>query len=256
MPILDDTPDRKAQYQATGVTWDPDLVDVSRIRPAHDGVARFGVLLPELIWNAAALEGNPLTLTEVRALLADPAASARNHDEAQVLALHDAYTHLGGLLGRGEFTLTRETSNTLHALLARHEALDAGLFRGEGTVTGGGTVRLADGGYVDGRDHGRGGTTLLSAFERLTGYIRDQIDDPRLGALLYFAAATRHQFYFDGNKRTARLMMTGVLVAARYELVRVPYDRAPEFNTALDRLFRTDNATALLTFLTTCNRAM
>src|SRR5665647_866440 len=57
--------------QLTNVTWDDTRVDVGRIRHSHvDGaLARFRSQLPELVWNAAALEGNTYTLPEVRTLL-------------------------------------------------------------------------------------------------------------------------------------------------------------------------------------------
>src|SRR5674476_1595058 len=57
--------------ELTHVTWDDTRVDVSSIRPSGlDGaLARFRSQLPELVWNAAALEGNTYTLGGVRALL-------------------------------------------------------------------------------------------------------------------------------------------------------------------------------------------
>jgi len=70
--------------------------------------------------------------------------------------------------------------------------------------------------------------------------------------LVYFASATRSQFYFDGNKRTARLMMTGHLMAGGYDPVSIPAARKLEFNVALDTMFTSDDATDLLAFLATC----
>ena len=69
---------------------------------------------------------------------------------------------------------------------------------------------------------------------------------------LYFASATRSQFYFDGNKRTARIMMTGSLIQSGFEPVNIPFARQEEFNVALDELFRTDDGTRLVSFLATC----
>lgn len=86
-------------------------------------------------------------------------------------------------------------------------------FHGEGSVNGGGSVRLSTGGVVDRRDHGGGGSLLVDAFNDLTDYL-DSIGDPRQKGLLYAASATRHQFYFDGNKRTAKLMESGVALRA------------------------------------------
>jgi hypothetical protein len=121
----------------------------------------------------------------------------------------------------------------------------------EGIVQGGGTVQLASGGVVPGTEHGAGGVLLQEHFANLVDYL-STLGDVRHRALVYFASATRRQFYFDGNKRTARLMMTGELMSSGYDLVSVPYSRRLEFNNALDVLFDRDDATELLRFLSTC----
>jgi hypothetical protein len=110
---------------------------------------------------------------------------------------------------------------------------------------------LASGGLVDGTPHGAGGETLRAHFDDLILYL-ETVEDPRQRALIYFAAAVRRQFYFDGNKRTARLMMTGELMKSGFDVVSVPVARKLEFNQALDVLFSDDDATELLRFLGTC----
>ncbi len=52
-------------------------------------------------------------------------------------ALMWRYHRLGELVGGGQFGLTKAVSNELHALVAVHEAIECGHFRGEGRVTGG-----------------------------------------------------------------------------------------------------------------------
>ena len=69
---------------------------------------------------------------------------------------------------------------------------------------------------------------------------------------MYAAPATRTQFYFDGNKRTARLMMSGELMAHGFDVVSIPNARRLEYNVALDELFTTDSATALMRFTASC----
>lgn len=235
-----------------GVVWD--AFDVGRIQggDVERSRHRFRSHLPELIWNTAALEGNNFTLPEVRTLLEGVTVGGqRLEDEEQILALSAAYNHLDELVGAGRFELSKTVSDELQRLLAVHEAIEVGHFRGEGSVTGGGSVRLANGGYVDGTPHGEGGVLLRRHFDDLTGFL-GRVEDPRERALVYFASATRRQLYFDGNKRTARLMMAGELMSHGYDAVSVPYSRRLEFNNALDRLFETDDATELLTFLGTC----
>jgi Fic family protein len=240
-------------YEDTGVTWDS--FDVEQIHPSDVERIRhrFRANLPELIWNTAALEGNNFTLPEVKTLLDGVTVGGKRLDDAQqVLALSDAYNRLDEMVGAGEFSLTKSVSDELHGLLARHEAIESGSFRGEGTVTGGGTVRLASGGVVDGTPHGEGGASLRAHFDDLISYL-ESVDDPRERALIYFASAVRRQFYFDGNKRTARLMMTGELMTSGFDVVSVPFARKLEYNEALDVLFERDDATELLRFLVSCS---
>lgn len=240
------------QLEDTGVSWD--AFDVERIHPTNVERTRhrFRASLPEVIWNTAALEGNNFTLPEVKTLLDGVTVGGRKLEDAeQILALSDAFGRLDAMVGDGRFALTKSVSDELHGLLARHEAIESGSFRGEGSVTGGGTVRLASGGLVEGTPHGPGGVLLRANFDHLVSYL-NTVDDPRHRALIYFASVTRRQFYFDGNKRTARLMMTGELMRCGYEIVSVPFARKLEFNEALDVLFSRDDATDLLRFLSTC----
>jgi peptide/nickel transport system substrate-binding protein len=114
---------------------------------------------------------------------------------------------------------------------------------------------LAEGGYPNGFTlpvlayNLQGKETTLA--QAVASYLA-KIEDPRRRALIYFASATRRQFYFDGNKRTARLMMTGELMSSGYDIVSVPFGRKLEFNNALDTLFSEDDGTELLHFLATC----
>jgi hypothetical protein len=114
-----------------------------------------------------------------------------------------------------------------------------------------GTSSLASGGQVEGTEPGPGRVLLRQHFDDLTSYLAT-VEDPRRRALIYFASATRRQFYLDGNKRTARLMMTGELMSSGYDIVSIPFGRRLEFNNALDTLFSEDDGTELLRFLATC----
>lgn len=250
--IVDPKAQRQIQKDATGVSWTN--FDVEQIKRVEPGRSRYRFIshLPDLIWNAAALEGNLFTLPEVKTLLEGVTVGGKRlFDEEQILALSAAYNRLDELIRYETFCLSKKVSDELHSLLALHEASEAGHFRGEGTVQGGGTVSLAGGGSVAGTDHGKGGRLLTEHFDRLIEYLQT-IQDPRRRSLIYFVAATRRQFYFDGNKRTARLMMTGELMSHGYDIVSVPYSRSLEYNNALDILFKNNDASEFLRFLGTC----
>ena len=246
------TDEDRWRFEDTGVTWES--FDTDKIRPSsvERSRHRFRAHLPELIWNTAALEGNNFTLPEVKTLLEGVTVGGKKlEDEQQIIALSEAYNRLDEMVGSGQFSLRKDVSDELHRLVARHEAIESGSFRGEGRVQGGGAVQLASGGVVPGTEHGEGGVLLREHFSSLLDYL-STVSDPRSRALIYFASATRRQFYFDGNKRTARLMMAGELMSSGYDLVSIPFSRKLEFNNALDILFDRDDATELLRFLTTC----
>jgi hypothetical protein len=242
--------DAEAAFSATGVRWVADRIDFDRIQKTSVDRSRFRFekSMPDLVWNAAALEGNTFTLPEVRTLLDGVTIGGKRiEEEEQVLALVDGYTRVDQLVADARFTLSKAVSDDLHGRVARHEAIESGAFRGEGTTGGGGTVRLANGGYVEGVPQDE----LQERMDRTVEFL-DSVDDPRERALGYFAAATRSQFYFDGNKRTARLMMSGLLMSHGYEVVNVPFARKYEFNQTLDTLFTDDDATPLMAFIADC----
>lgn len=241
-----------AQLEDFGVTWKPFGIELIKPSGADRARHRFRAHLPELIWNTAALEGNNFTLPEVRTLLDGVTVGGKRlADEQQILALSEAYRRLDDMVGSGSFSLDKPVADELHSIVARHEATEPGHCRGEGQVTGGGSVRLSSGGVVPGVDHGEGGDALRRHYASMLDGL-SEIEDARTRALAYFASAVRRQFYFDGNKRAARLMMSGELMSNGFDVVSVPYARQLEFNEALDHMFTTNDATPLLAFLGTC----
>jgi hypothetical protein len=46
----------------------------------------------------------------------------------------EAYNLLDEMVGNGQFSLTKDVSDQLHGLVARHEAIESGSLRGEGRV--------------------------------------------------------------------------------------------------------------------------
>lgn len=251
-PPEEQNSDRQWQLAHFAVTWRPFEVETIKPSGLERARHRFRGELPSLIWNAAALEGNNFTLPEVRTLLDGTTVGGKPiDDENQILALSDAYNRLDEMVGAGTFSLSKSVSDELHALLAVHEAIEVGHFRGEGSAQGGGNVHLASGGSISGTPHGEGGSLLVEHYEDLLEHL-SEIADPRRRALVYFAAAIRRQFYFDGNKRTARMMMTGELISSGYDAISIPFARKLEFNNSLDTMFSTDDATELLQFLVSC----
>lgn len=256
-PVTLQLPAPEHHQRDTGITWDRSRVDwealsqstTERVR------ARFQSSLPEYVWDAAALEGNPYTLPEVQTLLDGITVTGhRLEDQNQIIALNEAYNTVDSLVAARAFRLDKSTSDRLHGQVAVHEAIESGHFRGEGTVGGGGTVNLGVLGTYRASTPGESGSTLIEEHRALLRHL-DDIDDPREQALAYFCAATRRQFYFDGNKRAARLMMTGQLMTHGFDAISISARRRLEFNDTLGRMFDTGHATEMMKFLIDCRPA-
>ena len=242
----------QVQLEETGITWDRSAVDWSLLeRSTVDRVrSRFRASLPEYIWDAAALEGNPYTLPEVQTLLEGITVTGhRIADQDQILALNEGFTLTDALVGASTFYLDKVTSDEIHARVAVHEAIESGHFRGEGTAGGGGHVSIGALGTFHASEPGQDGRNLNREFRRLITYLLEDVADPREQAVAYFCAATRRQFYFDGNKRTSKLMMAGHLLKNSYDAISISARRQLEFNQLLAPMFDTGDATEMMQFI-------
>lgn len=253
-PSLEAVESAENQQALTGVFWNAAEIDLELMRggagaPSVERArARMRAQLPELIWSTAALEGNTFTLPEVQTLLDGVTVEGKRIEEQQqVLALQETFNYLDELIRTDSFQLDQNTSDEIHVRVARHEAIESGHFRGQGSVVGGGNVRLSTGETVD-------GLPTKEIADRFAGIVNvtASTEDPRLAALIYFSAATRSQFYFDGNKRTARMMASGILMRSGYDALYIPFERRLEYNRCLDTLFTTNEATPLMRFLASC----
>jgi len=132
-------------------------------------------------------------------------------DEQQILNLAEAANELLRLVKTGEFRLAKEISDHLQYLIARDEALESGHFRDEGKEQLTPGVGLgAHGRYMPPATES-GGENLRIIYARGQRFIQVELDGVFEQALVYFLFAAPQQFYFDGNKRTARYMMNGLL---------------------------------------------
>ncbi|WP_155853815.1 Fic family protein [Arthrobacter sp. H5] len=240
---------------AMGFTWDSSAVDWHSIQhmPIDRALARFRGQLAGHVWDAAALEGNPYTLPEVQTLLEGVTVGGhRLEDERQVLALAESTELVHNLVRNGRFSVSKETADALHAVVAPHEAIEAGHFRGEGSVRGGGTVNLGEMGSFTATSSDDGGALLRAEYRHGVEYLASSVDRPAERAVVYFCLGTRRQFYFDGNKRTSRLMMNGQLLQAGLDAISIPFNRRLEFNQHLITLYSDADATPLMQFIVGC----
>jgi hypothetical protein len=77
--------------------------------------------------------------------------------------------------------------------------------------------------------------------------------EPFERATAFFLFGALQQFFFDGNKRTSRFMMNGVLMSHGIDAISVPAARAQEFNEKMVRFYLSKDATEMMAFLAGCH---
>ncbi|CBL46688.1 Hypothetical protein HDN1F_31050 [gamma proteobacterium HdN1] len=210
-------------FDALGFRWDRSAVPTSTPPHSIERVCfRFYKMLPEFVWDASVLEGNPFTFPEVKTLLDGITVGGRKiSDQEQVLNLAESSKRLLEMVKRGQFALTKTVFIELHSIVARKEALEWGVLRGEGQFSEGVTALQA-----------------CEPFERATAFFL-------FGAL--------QQFFFDGNKRTSRFMMNGVLMSHGIDAISVAAAKVHEFNEKMVRFYLSKDATEMMDFLARCH---
>lgn len=250
-------PASQPMIDALGFTWDQSAVrrDIPRFS-VERAVWRFLRSLPEYVWDAAVLEGNPFTYPEVQTLLEGVTVGGRKiTDERQILNLAEAANELARLVKDGEFHLAKDVSDRLQYLVAREEALESGHFRGEGKETLTPGVSLGEHGRYMPPATERGGKNLRQIYARGLNFIKTSLDDEFEQAIAYFLFGALQQFYYDGNKRTSRYMMNGHLMSHGMDAISVPAARRGEFNAEMVDFFRFKNGDGMFRFLTSCRLA-
>ena len=243
-------------FSALGFHWNRSAVP--EVVPTHsiERVAfRFHRMLPEFVWDASVLEGNPFTFPEVKTLLDGVTIGGRKiSDQEQVLNLATSSKHLLALVKAGMFSLDKATFTDLHGLVARNEALEWGHFRGEGKETN----YTPDVGLGE---HDRytplatvaGAPELNRVFANGLQALQSEVQQSFEKAAAFFLFGALQQFFFDGNKRTSRFMMNGILMSAGIDAVSVPAAKAQEFNENMVRFYLEKDATEMMAFLVNCH---
>ena len=70
--------------------------------------------------------------------------------------------------------------------------------------------------------------------------------------MAYFLFGALQQFYFDGNKRTSRFMMNGILMSNGVDAISVPAARLQDFNEKMVGFYTDKEATEMMGFLIEC----
>jgi len=180
-------------------------------------------MLPEYVWDAAVLEGSPITFPEVKTLIEGVTVGGRKaSDQEQILNLARGFRYLLDLVKRREFELDKRTFCSLQESLTRNDTFESGSFRDEMFANG---ISALD-------------QNVPNAFER---------------AAALFLFGSLQKFFFAGNERTSRLMMSGILMMAGIDAISIPAVRATHFSSRMADFYRSRDATEIMAFALDCH---
>jgi prophage maintenance system killer protein len=175
-------------------------------------------------------------------------------DQEQILNLAESSKHLVDLVKNRAFKLDKSTFCSIHALVARNEALEWGHFRGEGAETQfTPDVALGERGRFTPMATEPGAVRLNEAFTSGIRLLEQNVSNPFERATAFFLFGSLQQFFLDGNKRTSRFMMNGILMTEGIDAVSIPAIRVAEFNSRMVDFYTTRDATEMMAFVLDCH---
>lgn len=216
-------------------------MDISKMKPNREKVVFLARrLLPELVCDAVNLEGISYTLPEVQTLLDGVTVGGhRLTDQTITLNQANAWKFLFELIKQNQFSLSKATACSIHALAAREDALEWGKFR-TGSVT------------ISGTNYMPPKPNLLDNLWQQMVIASSEIKDIYERAIFIFLEMSKNQFFYDVNKRMGRFMMNGLLLDNGYPVINVKATRQKEFNTLMIKFYETSNYDEMTSFMLSC----
>lgn len=213
--------------------------DFFKMEPSNQERALWRVkkLFPEIIFDTTALEGNPFTFPQVQTLLEGITVGGQKISDAdQVLNQSASWKRLLQDCKTDSFSLDKKIACELQSLVARGEALQEGIFRTGGVTIAGSSLKLPAAEKLD------------EIFEQLQ-QAQACLHKPIERGIATFLSFAKNQFFWDGNKRTGRLLMNGILLSEGQDIITVPAKLREEFNTKMLRFYESNDATEMFVFM-------
>ncbi|MBP9742375.1 MAG: Fic family protein [Burkholderiales bacterium] len=213
-------------------------------------------ILAQIVTDVVNLEDINYTVPEVQTLLDGITVGGHKiQDELITVNQIKAWKFLFISIEEGTFSVNKNFILQLHAIVANQEALTWGEFR-TGNVNISGTSYTPPNASKLNELWGELELeieTILS-FNNLNDSVLniDRVTNTYSAAINLFAKMARSQFFFDGNKRTARMMMSGVLLSHGYPMINVPAARKLEFNQVMINYYNTQQWQIVYSFLISC----
>ena len=196
-----------------GVIWDLNELSFETPFPSDRGksCSFFLQSLATFTWNTLrSFEDTPATLTQTTSILA-------------------------GLIQEDKFELSTSTACHLHNYVGKEDALEWGIIRSR-------VVSLHNISFVPPTKD------LENIIQNGFHFLQHEVANPVERAIGVFLFMTRHQPFYDANKRTASLMMNGCLMANGYSPITVLNQNSEEFHRELGSFYESGNANNMFRF--------
>lgn len=231
-----------------GMHWDTNQQDfqIPYIGDMKKASFIFKKNLASITWNCmSSLEKNPTTLPQTQTILKGQSVGGVSiFDLMQVKNYGDGAKELLRLLENKQFRLDLKTACAIHQFVGKEDALEWGCVRNMSVSIGG--VE-----YCPPPAH-----QLEEIATTGFSYLENEIKDPRERAVATFLFMSRNQFFFDANKRTASLMMNGVLMQNGYWPIMILNQDSEKFHELLGEFYETGDANGMMKFFSSSVKKM
>lgn len=188
-------------------------------------------LLPDVVFNMASLEGNPFSYPEVQTLLDGITVGGHKvSDEQQIYSIRNAWNHLFNLVVQNNVYIDINTFNEFNAIVAKEEDLISGSFRT-------GQVRIAGTEFIPPKAE-----DLEDIFKNELPILIERCKSKTDLAFEIFLWGALNQFYYDGNKRTSRLVSNMILISNGQGIFNIKAKDRLQFNTLMIEFYNSREA--------------
>lgn len=191
----------------------------------------------DFVYNTSALEGNAMTYPEVQTLLEGVTVGGHKlSDEQQILNQNKSVDYLFKLIEEKSFKLNINMFTKLHSFVAKEEVLKWGVFRESSVNIGGTDYQVPHADLLE--------DIFTTGMEEI-----EKVNHPIVRAITIFLFCAKCQFFYDGNKRTARLMMNAILIKSGYTILNIKAKDRLEFNSMMLKFYDGDDITPSIEYL-------
>jgi len=195
-------------------------------------------LSSDVVFNMANLEGNPFTYPEVQTLLEGITIGGHKvSDEQQIYNIRNGWNYLFETVSKNNVELDINIFNKFNNIVAKDEALFSGVFRN-------GQVRIAGTEFIPPRTE-----ELECIFKNELPQLIKRCESKTDLAFEIFLWGTLNQFFYDGNKRTSRLVSNMVLISQGQGIFNIKAKDRLQFNTLMLEFYNTKEADNIFEFL-------